>query len=110
MKSLTFHVLEDGSLDVHHQDEGGPTYSFDPAQLPGNLAALLPKALKAALVAKVAAEERATIAEAKEAEAVVAVEKVAPLIEAQAQLDAKDAIIQDLLAKVADLEVVKTRN
>ena len=105
MKYLNFNVLDDGTLDVRYLlGEGEPEYSFDPAQMPTHLDALLPKVLTAALAAKTAAEERATVAEAKEAEAVAKVESVAGLLATKEQLDAKDAIIQDLMAQKADLE------
>lgn len=50
LKTITFNVLDKGSLDVQYQEEGGPAYSFDPAQLPAKLDALLPDVLKAAMV------------------------------------------------------------
>lgn len=62
------------------------------------------EAKEGAEAAALAAEERATVAEAKEAEAVAKVESVAHLIAIKEQLDAKDATAQALLAKVADLE------
>lgn len=105
MKSLTFNVLDDGTLDVHYQlAEGQPIYSFDPAQLPDHLGKLLPKALTAALAAKTTAEAKATEATARAAEAEAKVEEVAGLIAVKEQLAAKDAIIQDLMAQVAGPE------
>ncbi len=50
LKTITFTLLDNGSVEVQYQEEGGPVYSFDPAQLPSKLDALLPDVLKAALV------------------------------------------------------------
>ena len=103
MQTITLYLYDDGTLDCHYlPEERGLTISFDPAATPAKLSALLPAALKAALVAKVAAEARATEAEAKEAEATAKVEAVSEQIATAAQLEAKDAIIQDLLAQIAD--------
>ena len=102
--TITLHHYENGTLDCWVQEDGGATVSFDPLQLPANMLKAMGDALVNALSAKTAAEERATVAEAKEAEAVAKVESVAGLLATQAQLDAKDATAQALLAQVADLE------
>ena len=47
---------------------------------------------------------RVEAAEKKEAEAVAAAEKAATIVGSQAELDAKDAIIQGLMGQLADLE------
>lgn len=108
MQTITLYLHDNGLLDCHYlAAEGAMTVSFDPAQTPDKLKALMPAALKAALAKASAAEDRATAAEAKEAEAVAAVEAAAPLIAAQAQLEAKDAVIQGLLARNAELEIAK---
>lgn len=102
--TITLHLYDTGLLDCWVQEEGGATISFDPLQLPSAMKDAMGKALANALGAKTAAEWRATIAEAKEAEAVAKVEEVAGLLAIKEQLDAKDAIIQQLLSQNADLQ------
>jgi len=83
LKTVQFHLYTN-SIDCWFQYEGGAMTSFDPAQLPAALAALLPETLTAALAAKVTAEAQAAAL--------------------RAENEAKNANIQELLAKVADLE------
>ena len=104
LKTLTFHLLDNGSVDVHYQEEGGATTSFDPAQLPAKLATLLPATLTAALVRATEAEAKTKDAEAAAADALTKVEAVAGQIAMQEQLDAKDAIIQQLMEQNAAID------
>lgn len=104
LKTLTFHLLGNGSVDVHYHEEGGATTSFDPAQLPEKLAALLPTTLTAALVRATEAEAKAKEAEASAADALAKVEAVAGLVAAKEQLAAKDANIQALMAELESLK------
>jgi hypothetical protein len=79
LKTVQFHLLDDGTLDCWFQYEGGATTSFDPAQLPKKLGEILGDVVPAALAAKVAAEAKAAAV--------------------QAENDAKDANMQKLLAE-----------
>lgn len=80
LNTVQFHLLPDGTLDCWFQYEGGATTSFDPAQLPDQLAKVLGDVIPNALAAKVAAESKAAAV--------------------QAENEAKDANIQEMMAQV----------
>lgn len=98
--TITLHLYDTGLLDCWVQEEGGPTVSFDPAQIPAKMKATMGAALTNALGAKTAAETKAAEAEAARAEAEAKVEEVAGLVAVKEQLDAKDANIQALMAEL----------
>ena len=84
LNTVQFHLLPDGTLDCWFQYEGGATTSFDPAQLPDRLAEVLGPTLTAALAAKVAAESKASAL--------------------QAENEAKDANIQEMMGEVEQMK------
>lgn len=90
LKTLSFHFTENGSVDCWVQEDGGPLQSFDPVQLPGKAESLLGKVLTAALVARAEADAR--------------VESVVHLLDVKAELEAKDANIQTLIAELESLK------
>jgi hypothetical protein len=93
-----------GLLDCWVQEPNGPVTSFDPAQLPAKMTRVMGDTLTNALVRATKAEEKAKATEAVAADALAKVEAVAHLVAVQEQLDAKDAIIQDLMAQMAPVK------
>lgn len=110
MKTITLHLYDNGTLDTWVQEEGGPTVSFDPLQLPAEMAAAMGDVASAALAkaeeADTARKEADTARKASEDRfASVDGESIKAL---QADNQAKDANIQALLARVAELEEAVT--
>lgn len=60
IKSVHFHLLEDGTVDCHYQEHGGPAVSFDPAQIPAKLAEVIGELVTAQQTALVTKDAQVT--------------------------------------------------
>lgn len=58
LESIEFRPVSDKAVDVLFKETGGPTYSFDPDQLPGKMGEVMGKLLPALTAAKIDAEKQ----------------------------------------------------